>query len=133
MVTSMETSTSSTASTGHKKRSPVWQHFVEAENEQYAICKHCKQEVPRGGKNRKSYNTTNLIIHLKSDHRDHYKKFCDDKESAVARRVSNKDQGLKQLTIEGANDKTQQWGIHDARSERVHRKLGEMIATDCQP
>ena len=56
--------------------------------------------------------------------------FCDDKESAVARRVSNKDQGLKQLTIDGANDKTQQWGIHDAGFERVHRKLGEMIATD---
>lgn len=86
MNTSMETSHAS--ATGYKKRSPIWQHFVEAEDEQYAICKHCKQEVSRGGKNRKTYNTTNLINHLKTDHRDPFKRFCDDKKSAETRRVS---------------------------------------------
>ena len=39
----------------------------------------------------------------------------------------------KQLTIEEVNDRTQQWGIHDSHSEHVHRKLGKMIAVDCQP
>ena len=73
------------------------------------------------------------IKHFKSDHRDPYKKFCDDKELAEVQHMSNKDQGLKQLTTEGVNDKTQQWGIHDARSECVHRKLGEMVTIDCQP
>lgn len=33
-----------------------------------AICNKCSAKVQRGGKNAQSFNTTNLIFHLKSRH-----------------------------------------------------------------
>jgi len=42
--------------------------------------------------------------------------------------------GLRQLTIYGESmNKVKQWDINDARAASVHKKLGEMIALDCQP
>ena len=41
----------------------------------YAICKTCAQSVSRGGKNTKTFNTSNLAQHLKSKHQDDYKEF----------------------------------------------------------
>ena len=57
-----------------KKYSPVWKHFTVAEDDSFAICKHCQKEVPRGGKCKKSYNTTNLVNHLK-EHRVNHSRF----------------------------------------------------------
>ena len=65
----------------------------------------------------------NLINHLKTEHRGHYKKFNDDRELAESQHVSKKDQELKQLTIKETKDRTQQWRIHDAWFVHVHRKL----------
>ena len=50
-------------------QSPVWKFFVIAEDIKYAKCNTFNELVPRGGGNMKSFNTTNLVNHLKSKHR----------------------------------------------------------------
>lgn len=49
---------------------PVWKFFLVAEEDNaIAICNACSARIPRGGKKVSSFNTTNLISHLKSRHR----------------------------------------------------------------
>lgn len=66
--------------------SVVWDFFkVSEENSSLAICNKCNAEVPRGGKRATSYNTSNLISHLKHHHRyDGVLKAYDDARAAKA-------------------------------------------------
>lgn len=57
------------------KKSPIWSFYSVGEDSRYAICKTCAQSVSRGGKNAKTFNTSNLVQHLKSKHQDNYKEF----------------------------------------------------------
>ena len=122
-------------------RSPVWNFFSLAEDTKYAVCKKCDQFVSRGGGTTKSYNTTNLVAHLKSNHSDEYLKFTElkskkdtDRETARRDRVSSGGiGGLRQLTLHGSKQRVQQWDINDSRATALHKKVGEMIALDCQP
>ncbi len=50
--------------------SPVWKFFsVAEEDNDIAICNACSARNPREGKMASSFNTTNLISHLKGRHR----------------------------------------------------------------
>ncbi len=50
--------------------SPVWKFFSVAEEDNaIAICNACSARILRGGKKASSFNTTNLISHLKGRHR----------------------------------------------------------------
>ncbi len=51
--------------------SPVWKFFAVAEEEDnaIAICNACSARILRGGKKASSFNTANLIPHLKGRHR----------------------------------------------------------------
>ena len=52
-----------------RRKSFVWQHFtISATDDSKAVCNQCGDEISRGGKNRKSFNTTNLCKHLESLH-----------------------------------------------------------------
>ncbi len=47
----------------------VWKFFsVAEENNGIAICNACSARIPREGKKQSSFNTTNLISHLKGHH-----------------------------------------------------------------
>ncbi|XP_031138212.1 zinc finger BED domain-containing protein 6-like isoform X2 [Sander lucioperca] len=49
--------------------SAVWNFYKVCEkNITFAICNVCKNTIPRGGNKLKSFNTTNLIRHLKTRH-----------------------------------------------------------------
>ncbi len=49
--------------------SPVWKCFsVTEEDNAIAISNACSARIPRGGKKATSFNTTNLISHLKGCH-----------------------------------------------------------------
>ena len=41
-------------------------NFSVAEDTKFAKCKNCTELVTRGGDNTKSFNTTNLVHHLKT-------------------------------------------------------------------
>ena len=112
----------------------MWKHFTIAEDNSFAICKHCQKEVPLGGKCKKSYNTTSLVNHLK-EHCESFKIYNEDKTTRAKKATGDKQrrQTLRQFSLEEANEKVKKWSIHDVRSERLHCKLGEMVAMDCQP
>ena len=55
-----------------RKKSPIWEHFVVGEDTKFALCRICKQFVLHGGCNTKTYNTTNLVHHLKAKHSEQY-------------------------------------------------------------
>ena len=89
----------------------------------------------------KSYNTSNLVSHLKSSHPDEYTKFSklktkEESERDTARREKTKASGiggLCQIILHDRSmEKVKQWDINDSRVASVHKKLGEMIALDCQ-
>ena len=49
--------------------SAVWNYFtISKDDSRVAVCNKCSLEVQRGGNKAKSFNTTNLISHLKSRH-----------------------------------------------------------------
>ena len=58
-----------------RKRSPIWEYFVLAEDSRLAICQLCKDEAPRGGQSSKSYTATNLVHHLKTKHGQEYAEY----------------------------------------------------------
>lgn len=47
----------------------VWKYCTVKEgDEKLAICNSCKAEISRGGTTSKTFNTTNLIRHLRNHH-----------------------------------------------------------------
>ena len=68
------------------KRSPLWEYFEVASDERYAICKLCNKSVARGGKDKKSYTTTNVVKHLESCNRSKYSEYLKNKEDEDAKR-----------------------------------------------
>ena len=58
-----------------RKKSPVWEHIVVGEDTKFALCKICEQSVSHGGRTTKTYNTTNLVYHMKTKHSEQYTEF----------------------------------------------------------
>ena len=97
-------------------QSPVWKFFVIAEDIKYAKCNTCNKLVPRGGGSMKSFNTTNLVNHLKSKHREEFNKFQDIRknkeaqcQAAKSERIqerSNQLGGMCQLTLQATKQRT---------------------------
>ncbi|XP_011409510.1 PREDICTED: zinc finger BED domain-containing protein 4-like, partial [Amphimedon queenslandica] len=120
-----------------RKRSPIWQFFVECEDTRFARCKDCSENVSRGGKTTKTYNTSNLVIHLKkhsllySDYLEKKKRF--DEECEMTAAGPSGAGTSKQVTLQESYNRARPWDINDKRSVRVHQKIGEMIALDFQP
>ena len=38
-----------------------------------------------------------------------------------------------QLSLKECDDRVRQWNINDDRSQRIHKRIGEMIALNCHP
>ena len=81
----------------------------------------------------KSFNPTNLIDHLKKKHPGDY---VDYKEKKKIRELKEMEKKLKeqtafrQLTMLEAETKVKVWDINDPHAMRIHKLVGEMIATD---
>ena len=68
------------------KRSQIWEYFEVASDERFAICKLCNKSVARGGKDKKSYTTTNVVKNLESCNRSKYSEYLKNKEDEDAKR-----------------------------------------------
>jgi len=81
IATELPTLDASSAAGVHKSRlkpvwqSPVWQFFVIADGIKYAKCNACDELVGRGDATTKTFNTTNLVNHLKARHGEEFQKF----------------------------------------------------------
>ncbi len=101
----------------------VWRFYeLEDECRPAAKCKVCKLMVSRGGSIRASYNTTNLIRHLKK-HEAEYKEY-----SAATKSKA----GLKQQMLLASlrKDKFPRGG---EKARMITQRLTEFIALDDQP
>ena len=84
------------------KRSPIWNYFTVNEDAHYAVCNVCQISISLGGKNTKTFNTTNIMQHLKSKHIDEFKKY----QRAQARKIAEQQtNNTKQLTLEAVEDR----------------------------
>ena len=123
-----------TSVTSRKKTSPIWDYFTIGEDNKFAKCSSCELLVSRGGKTAKTFGTTNLSVHLKGKHPELYtefeKKIKDLKDAKEAR---EKPRPSRQLSLMECKDQVRHWDINDVRAQRVHRRIGEMIALDCHP
>ena len=117
-----------------KKRSVIWEFFTISENTKYAVCNTCQTSVSRGGGSTKSYTTTNLVSHL-AKHPDVNKQYSELKKSkeTTPLKPTRKRRLEQQLSLEDTQELSKPWDINDARSQRVHKRIGEMLAVDCQP
>ena len=117
-----------------RKWSVIWDFFSVSEDTKYAICTTCQAEVSRGGGSTKSYTTTNLVSHL-AKHPDVNKQYFERKSAkeAPTLKVTRKRKIEQQLSLEETQELSKPWDINDARSQRVHKRIGEMLAVDCQP
>ena len=80
--------------------SAVWKYFkVCEENDAVANCQICKVGISRGGKDKASFNTTNLIRHLKNKHRVSDR----DSVSADTQKSKDSDSDRGQKTLIGAS------------------------------
>ena len=94
-------------------------HICTPERDYFSICKDsamcsiCKDSISREGSSVKSFNTTNLINHLKKKHPG---KYVDCKEKKTIRELKEKEKqkeqmGFRQLTMIEAETKVKVWDI----------------------
>lgn len=109
--------------------SAVWSFFtVSKDNNRIAICNTCKGEVMRGGCRVKSFNTTNLITHLKN-HPVVHKEY---EELATSKQLKTATAAVGS-PIQQALDKTKKFAKDSAKAKSITSKVMEMIALDDQP
>ena len=118
-----------------RKKSPIWDYFTLGEDTKFAVCKSCNKATSRGRNSTKVYNTTNLVNHLKSVHQDIHEEYQVKYQRKQEQDKANKPVIItsKQLSLEEVQEKVRIWDINDARAQRVHRLVIEMIALDNQP
>ena len=106
-----------------------------AEDTKFAKCKKCDQAVSRGGDTARTFNTSNLVSHLKTKHSEEYQQYrkTDDvsKESFADEQQAKR--GSRQLTLQESSERAKRWDINDPPAQNIHTKIGEMIALDYQP
>ena len=118
-----------------RKKSPIWEFFSVAEDSRFAKCKKCNIEVPRGGQSTKTFTPTNLVHHLKMKpgHEEEYKRYNKLKTEEKKKQSSTTDgTRLRQVSLQETAELRKVWDINDSRAKRIHTKVGEMIAIDCQ-
>ena len=116
-----------------KKRSAIWSFFVvDKEDKSKAVCLTCEEKISRGGKQPKSFNTTNLRKHLEhtKGHEDKYKEYIE-QEKKRQELLSGK--GYKQVTLEALAEKRKPYAADHPRAKAITERIAEMMAVDLQP
>ena len=113
--------------------SAVWTYFtVSREDTRIAVCNTCKVEVMRGGGRVKSFNTTNLMSHLKNRHPEVHKQ-CQEANVASKQAKTKTATAAVGSPIQQALDKTKKFAKDSAKAKSITNKVMEMIALDNQP
>ena len=117
-----------------KKQYPIWDYFTVAEDTTVALCKVCFETISRGGKCTKTFNTSNMVYHLKVKHSSEYADYKKKDDSLKAVKASSSSCSKPvQHSLRSVVANTRQWDINDPKASAIHRRLVEMIAVDCQP
>ena len=83
----------------------------------------------------KTFNTSNLINHLKIKHQEEHADFVKQKGEAEQenQQTISATSAAEQLTLQECEDRPQVWDMNDAQAHHIHRQIGDMIAIDSQP
>ena len=121
--------------TNERKTLVIWEFFSVAEDSKFAVCGKCQVRVARGGVTTKSFTTSNLVQHLQTNHPEVYKEYLERKMNQEPKqpKETRKRSLHRQLSLTETQELTKVWDINDQKAQRVHRRIGEMIAVDCQP
>ena len=73
--------------------------------------------------------------HLQTNHPEVYKEYSEKKADQEPKqpKETRKRSLHRRLSLTETQELTKVWDINDHKAQRVHRKIGEMIAVDCQP
>ena len=84
------------------------------EDAKFAQRRICKQSVLCSGCNTKTYNTTNLVQHLKAKHSEQYVEF----EKALEREGKAV---LRQILLPEASERVRIWNINNPRAQQIRQ------------
>lgn len=118
-----------------KHKSAIWNHFeISTIDNSKAICLYCKENVSRGI-NSKSYNTSNLWIHMKRHHPSELHTASTSKTTIQKTKCDddNGPQRKKQATLEEIIDKKSIYSDDDIRAKDITRTIAEEICVDMEP
>ncbi|XP_016392213.1 zinc finger BED domain-containing protein 1-like isoform X2 [Sinocyclocheilus rhinocerous] len=103
--------------------SAVWRYYkVDDNNIAIANCEICKLGIARGGKEKATFNTTNLIRHLKNKHPTQYSEFT----QATQPKTS-------QLTLQESLKRREKMPRDSAKAQDITAKIAQMIAMSDLP
>ncbi len=109
----------------------VWRYFSISETDKkLAICNDCKAQVMRGGEKQHSFNTTNLIVHLKSRHPEQQGEFLKRKEEKAPAPAPAK---TSQQPLLQSFNKAKAFNSDHPKVKEINKKIIEFIALDNQP
>lgn len=120
-----------------QKRSLVWDHFdVKPDDDTLVKCKHCKESISRGGKEKSSFNTSNMKLHLQRRHKNQFHDMV--QKEATNKPPADEPSAAKlprstQPTLLAIAERQRPWGPDDPRTRHMNRLLTEMIALDDEP
>ena len=113
--------------TGHMKRSAVWNYFiVNLTDESKVSYSLCLQEAPRGGKDVKSFNTSNMQCHLEVRHPDEFSQLQakeKDQRSASSSSSLCDSRPSGQRTVTECLMKSQSLAFDSPRAKEITRRI----------
>ena len=116
-----------------RRKSLVWRHFSNsATDDSKAVCNKYGDNISRGGKNRKMFNTTNLHKHIKMLHPLLFTQLLKDQKEQEAAQ-SSWEATSNQPTIEKVLEAKKPYEFDHPSARRIHKAVGEMIALDNEP
>jgi len=121
-------------------KSKVWNYFkVDNVEKTKAVCNKCKVKISRDDTSAKTFTTTNMIAHLRSQHAVAYREFeaelasSKSKGSATSTMGSSTSTVLVQPTFVQCASMQEVWPIDHPRAQAISTAIGSMMALDCQP
>jgi len=111
--------------------SMIWNYFKVSPNNKLAICNDCKAEVMRGGTRTSSFNTSNLISHLRKNHPEIHATFV--KQNDEKKKKPTPKKPTLQLSLNESVYKKLKYNKDHPRAKAINQKIIECIALDNQP
>ena len=120
----------------------IWHFFKEKEGDpRIAICQLCNATITREkvGAERKTWNTTNMLNHVRGEHKDSYEAQKPDHEKKQKEReIENPTPGgqksrFQQAIIKSLYAGKKKWTVDDSRAKPINQKLIQLVVMDNQP
>ncbi|KAM4559372.1 zinc finger BED domain-containing protein 4 [Odontesthes bonariensis] len=108
----------------------VWKYFKVHEGEnRFAVCEECKTKVSRGGLSAKTFSTSGLINHLKSNHPSKYEEYARE----TKRKANTAKTPCTTPSVADIFEKSRKFTKDSVKAKGITEKVMEYMALDDQP